>query len=166
MYCHYRILMATKPTPLAVRFWRMVRKTDGCWLWAGATFFHGYGAISGGRKVGPLRAHRVSWEIHFGPIPSGLRVLHHCDTPACVRPDHLFLGTQQDNLSDMAAKHRGRRSGLPGTTNAQAKLTDEAVREARAARANGATFDSLAHRYGVSQKAIMNAVNRVTWRHV
>lgn len=101
-----------KTTSFEDRFWRRVNKTDTCWLWTG-------GCI-GGRDRGPthvygevwrdnvkLLTHRVSWEMAFGPIPDGLFVLHRCDTPLCVRPDHLFLGTQADNARDMWAKGRG-----------------------------------------------------------
>jgi hypothetical protein len=90
------------------RFWARVRKSDGCWEWTGACFkCGGYGqfTIEHGQQV---RAHRHSWELHNGPIPKGLWVLHRCDNPKCVRPDHLFLGTCTDNARDMMAKGRGR----------------------------------------------------------
>lgn len=95
--------------PLAVRFWRfVVRGTtdDDCWGWVGATQHPGYGRIGvgGGGNVG--FAHRVSWELHNGPTPNGLFVLHRCDNPPCTNPRHLFLGTQQENLKDMTAKGR------------------------------------------------------------
>ncbi len=93
---------------VAERFWAKVRKGEGCWLWVGAKQHNGYGYLhSGGHSIRkPLRAHRVSWELHNGPIPDGLRVLHSCDTPCCVNPAHLFLGTQSDNMKDCAAKGR------------------------------------------------------------
>lgn len=85
---------------------RVAVDPDGCWLWTGLADQHGYGRIHFEGRV--TRAHRVSWMIHEGPIPEGQKVLHRCDTPACVRPDHLFLGTQADNMADMNAKGRGR----------------------------------------------------------
>ena len=115
--------------PAEVRFWRQVNKTDGCWLWTGHPMKHGgYGAIGViyGGKTRMIRAHRFSWEIHNGPIPTGLCVLHSCDTPLCVRPDHLFLGTQQENLEDMRRKGRGHKlPPLRGHEHPEAKLSFE-----------------------------------------
>lgn len=86
------------------RFWSNVRRSDGCWEWTGSKRGNGYGCLAvGGRQVG---AHRVAWETQNGPIPEGLFVLHKCDNPPCVRPDHLFLGTAKDNAMDMARKGR------------------------------------------------------------
>lgn len=83
------------------RFWIKVDRTDdGCWLWNGATQSKGYGCF------GPYLAHRYGYELQHGPIPEGMLVCHHCDTPRCVRGDHLFLGTHQDNMADMVAKQR------------------------------------------------------------
>jgi len=89
------------------RFWaRVDRDPDGCWEWTGARWVEGYGRLSLGPGVGPKKAHRLSWELHYGAIPDGLDVLHRCDNPPCVRPDHLFVGTQADNMRDARAKHR------------------------------------------------------------
>lgn len=93
---------------LAKRFWPKVEKTEHCWTWSGAKNRRGYGWLHNGSRTTrkPMRAHRASWEIHFGKIPDGLWVLHRCDNPPCVRPDHLFLGTRTDNMRDCAAKGR------------------------------------------------------------
>lgn len=95
----------TAHAPAEVRFWRRVDKTDDCWLWTGGSNGLGYGVfgIATGQTMG---AHRYSWQIVFGPIPDGMFVCHQCDTPACVRPDHLFLGTHEDNMVDMVSKGR------------------------------------------------------------
>lgn len=95
--------------PLSLRFWDKVeRNEDGCWLWRASTDPRGYGKIvvhvDGEARLSG--AHRVSWELANGPIPTGLCVLHRCDTPSCVRPDHLFLGTLADNTKDMYGKGR------------------------------------------------------------
>ena len=90
--------------PLAVRFWAKVQKTDGCWLWTGGLKVAGYGGFYTDRRGRSVLAHRVAWELTNGPIPEGLDCLHTCDTPSCVRPDHLFLGTHADNMQDAARK--------------------------------------------------------------
>ena len=91
------------------RFWARVQKGEGCWRWDGSKNRYGYGFVSYGPRGAQTRvqAHRVAWTLAYGPIPDGAFVLHHCDNPPCVRPDHLFLGTQGDNMVDMAAKRRG-----------------------------------------------------------
>jgi HNH endonuclease len=146
--------MHTYPDTVVQRFWSCVDKTDTCWLWTGTTRdTFGYGALSVNSAF--IMAHRLSYELHVGPIPNGLFVLHRCDVPPCVRPDHLFLGTQLDNIRDMIQKNRqhyaqgdnngartrpdrlarGSRHGththpesVPhGSQHSQAKLTEESV---------------------------------------
>src|SRR5262245_56294238 len=95
--------MATNDDSVKRRFWSKVQKTETCWLWTGAKT-RGYGAINIDHHA--VLAHRVSYELHIGPIPDGLYVLHRCDVHACVRPDHLFLGTHLDNIQDMVLKKR------------------------------------------------------------
>lgn len=90
---------------LAERFWEKVEKTDGCWLWTASLTNKGYGEFRL-NEPSPILAHRVAYELAHGPIPPGLFVCHHCDNPPCVRPDHLFLGTQKDNAQDMVRKGR------------------------------------------------------------
>jgi hypothetical protein len=89
------------------RFWSKVRKGDGCWEWVGSQDRQGYGefVVSMGPRV-RSRAHRVAWELTNGPIPDGLNACHRCDNPVCVRPDHIFIGTQRDNVRDAMAKGR------------------------------------------------------------
>lgn len=106
-YCCHACYVAARTRSLAARFWAKVNKTPTCWLWTANRLPKGYGVINvGGRAGSQQLAHRVSWELHFGPIPDGLWVLHRCDNPPCVRPDHLFLGTVQDNVDDMVTKGR------------------------------------------------------------
>lgn len=94
------------------RFWKSVKKElgKGCWNWTAAKIC-GYGAFS---ALGEQRAHRVAYRLFVGEIPEGLYVLHKCDNPKCIRPDHLFLGTQQDNVDDKVAKGRQSRLGPNG----------------------------------------------------
>lgn len=101
--------MAGHKVPLEKRFWKRIRKTDTCWLFGGSLTSSGYGRLSEMTEHGERshRAHRVSWELHFGSIPEGLLVLHKCDVPQCVNPSHLFLGTHRDNAIDKTIKDRG-----------------------------------------------------------
>ena len=96
-------------------------------------------------------AHRISWELHFGPVPEGLHVLHHCDVPRCVRPDHLFIGTRSDNMADMQAKGRGNRS--------DPKLVDEVM----GLRSAGRTQQSIADQLGISQSLVSLIVLGQHW---
>ena len=100
----------TRRQPIADRFWPKVAKSgpDECWLWTRSLNKYGYGQINSGGRGRPIVAHRVSWEIHFGPIPDGLFVLHHCDNTPCDNPSHLYLGTKKLNSADMIARNRGR----------------------------------------------------------
>ena len=103
-------------TPNEIRFWRFVEKGPGCWTWTGAKGQEGYGKFSVLiPRLHQIRAHRFSYELHFGPLPAGMQVCHHCDTPSCVRPDHLFVGTQLDNMRDMVAKGRSRNNNSSRT---------------------------------------------------
>lgn len=109
-----------RPRNTVLTFWASVVHTDTCWLWIGRTNgSEGYGKLSWHNA--DVYAHRLSWELHVGPVPLGLWVLHRCDNPPCVRPDHLFLGTHEDNMLDAARKHRLRNqwhkgSGTSATT--------------------------------------------------
>lgn len=94
--------------PIETRFWKkVVKRKLGCWNWTGSTDKLGYGRMSvGARGMGHIKAHRVSWLIHYGEIPAGLVVAHACDNPNCVNPKHLLIGSQMANLVDMGKKGR------------------------------------------------------------
>jgi hypothetical protein len=104
---------------LEERFWAKVerRGIDECWPWK-ATRRNGYGRLSAARSGGLQGAHRIAWSLANGEIPAGLKILHHCDNPPCCNPQHLFLGTQADNVHDMFRKGRGR---IPVRWPAEAK---------------------------------------------
>lgn len=100
--------------PLQERFWRSVNKTATCWVWTRSVNTWGYGQIRN-EKGTYTTAHRISWRLHRGEIPEGQAVLHTCDNTRCVRPDHLFLGSQADNMRDKVGKGRqakGERHGM------------------------------------------------------
>ena len=93
--------------PIKERFWNGVKKTDNCWEWIKAKDRFGYGYIkAGGKDRRMLKVHRVSYILNFGEIPKGMCVLHRCDNPSCVNPEHLSLGTQSDNVADCHNKGR------------------------------------------------------------
>lgn len=148
---------------LAERWGERIQVTpEGCWGWLGAKS-RGYGVLSVGSNCrGTKRAvyaHRFSWEKRFGPIPLGAFVLHKCDNPACCRPEHLFLGSHEDNMRDRSEKNRVPR----GEHHHGARLTEKIVKEIRSA---AETHAALATQYGVTETAIEKIINRRTWRHV
>lgn len=148
-----------KPAALS-RFWERVTRGDGCWEWQGTKLANGYGCLKSGGKM--LKAHRAAWELVNGAISDGMCVCHRCDNPACVRPDHLFLGTNADNMADKVAKGR-----QPyGERSAQAKITEHDVVDIRTLRAFGARQSALARAFGVSQQLVSAICNRLVWSHV
>lgn len=139
-------------------FWGRVSPLgeDECWLWRGGTT-RGYGVFTVATKH--VYAHRVSWELHKGPIENGLDVLHRCDVPLCVNPNHLFLGTQTDNVNDMWAK--GRANPPVGERNRHAKLTAEQVYEIRD---SSKSLRELALQYGVTMSMLSSIKRRASWK--
>lgn len=136
------------------------RDGEGCWEWTGYTK-NGYGVISLNDAHAYL--HRLSWRLHRGPIPEGLSVLHRCDNKRCVRPDHLFVGTQQDNVDDMHAKERHVDPPIfRGTENAKATKEFDDVEHARSLRASGLTQRAVADLLGVSQSTVWRWIHRAT----
>lgn len=121
----------------------------GCWEWQRGRDQCGYGTLNV-RGLNSNRTHRISYQLHFGPIPPGMEVLHKCDNPPCVNPAHLELGTHAENMRQMSERKRASR----GVDNPRTKLTDEQVAEARAMRAAGHTSIGIARHFGVSQPYI------------
>jgi hypothetical protein len=161
-------------------YWRNVvkgRSPEECWGWAGYANRHGYGQVT--RRGHHLKAHRYSWEIHFGPIPEGLGVLHHCDNPPCTNPLHLYLGTQKDNIRD--AWRRGRldhtreqhRLRLRGERCRFSKLTEVEVRAIRnlykgrgCQNPTKPSYLTIGKRFGVSASAVGLIIKREVWTHI
>lgn len=166
-----------KGLPLADRFWSKVDKSggpDACWPWLRRLTPKGYGQFQLDVRKS-VRAHRLAWELdrRVAPPPH-LAVCHDCDNPKCCNPNHLWLGTQLQNIEDRDAKGRtarGDRVGdsdrrARGTANAKSKLTEGCVRQIRARSSDGATHAELAREYGVSENSIRKVVNRRSWSHV
>ncbi len=165
------------PGTVEDRFWARVDKSGECWLWTGRTSGSGYGLFD----VGPghaEHAHRYSARLHGIALPPGFYACHHCDTPPCVRPEHIFAGTQADNLADAAAKGRtarGLRNGhythpesyAAGEAHHNTTLTTPQVLAIRERYTpHGPSQSQLAREYGVTQATIFNILHRRTWRHL
>lgn len=163
--------MARLVRPLMDRFdakW-MPEPNTGCWLWTGAT---NDGASRYGKFMVESHghaqrivdfAHRVSWRLHRGEIPDGMCVCHHCDTPACVNPDHLFLGTYADNTADMHAKGRASGGSMPGESHPNHKLTEEIVRVILESTEPARVLD---RRFGVSGGTCGLIRRGRSWKHI
>lgn len=148
------------------RFWNKVEKGPGCWEWKGR-LDGGYGRIASGSPMsGTLvhhRAHRLSWEIaNSAPVPNDMQVLHLCDNPACVNPDHLEAGTGAENMRQKVERGRS----LFGEKNPRSVLTESLVAEIRRAVRRGESYTSLAEKYGLTSVSIGNAARGKTWKKV
>lgn len=144
------------------RFLAKVDKSGQCWIWTAATFSDGYGAFQLSNPVRTVRAHRFSFVVYKTEFESDLQVLHHCDNPLCVRPDHLFLGTVVDNMKDRDSKRRQ----THGTKQWQAKLNATSVREIRRLYADGVSIAKLARKFKMGETPIRNVCFRHSWKHV
>ncbi|AUR94122.1 hypothetical protein NVP1191O_63 [Vibrio phage 1.191.O._10N.286.52.B4] len=141
------------------RFFNRFKKDhSGCWLWVSHCDKDGYGILPATGAA--VRAHRLSYEIHKGPIPHGMVICHSCDNPSCVNPDHLFSGTTKDNCQDMLSKGRDK---MVGSRNNKAKLTEVQVTEIRS---SGRSKYELAETYSVSVSTIKQIRRNKSWRHV
>jgi hypothetical protein len=155
-----------KRKPVIERFFRLINKTPSCWIWIGSCYKNGYGSFGVGIwKEGTFKntyAHRVSYELHKGPIPIGLCVLHKCDNPPCVNPDHIWLGTTADNVRDKVNK---KRHGF-GEKNSQAILKEKDIIEIRKLHNDGMKQIEIAKKFPVHKGTIWQIVNRLSWKHI
>lgn len=170
-----------------VRFYRHVDKGegDGCWLWVGNKDKGGYGKFTLAKGI-YKRSHRVAWVLAGNPEPlPSVYLLHSCDNPACVRPEHLRCGTQKENIADMDRKGRRpkgyKRPAIQGDnhpfrkhpervprgeSSGVSKLTDDGVREIRRMFSEGATITKIAQAFGLHKSTVSAVVNRKRWTHV
>ena len=136
-------------------------QNSGCWIWISADT-EGYGDF----YFHPTfeRAHRASWMLYRGEIPAGIFVLHKCDNPSCVNPNHLFLGTNDDNMKDMVRK--GRQKSIRGSQHKNAKVTEDNVIEMRKLSASGMSQYKIAEMFGIGKSMANYICNRTSWKHV
>ena len=135
---------------------------DGCWDWNKKCLRDKYPKMHFCRNEPKVMIHRYSWTLHKGEIPEGKLVLHKCDNSRCSNPDHLFLGTNNDNINDMLEKRRN----PVGITHGCAKLTDDDIFKIRAFLAQGISLNKLAQEFNVAKKTILNIKQKKTWKHI
>lgn len=145
---------------------KITKDASGCWLWNGVLDKKGYGRIFVNRKR--YFAHRLSWIVHNGEIPQGMYILHKCDNPTCVNPDHLFIGTQKDNVDDCIEKGRRKHVAeslcrIYGSKNGGARLTENDVIEIKKRLSVGEQQKRLAIEYGVGRATIWDIAHGKTW---
>lgn len=142
-----------------VDFWKKVDKgphSKGCWIWTAGTNSDGYGSMKLGQRK--QSSHRISYELANGPIPAGMDVLHHCDNRRCVNPEHLFLGTNLDNVRDRESKGRG--GDHKGVHNGRTHIPDAVIESIRRRYAEGGVSQKyLAEVHGVSQPYVSEIVH-------
>lgn len=147
------------------RFWSKVRKTDTCWLWLAQLNTQGYGVFHYHRRGHPayrspqIYAHRLSWMFENGQFPEGLEIIHKCDTPACINPDHLTIGTHGENMRDMVYKKRHQY----GENHALAKLNVDVIRQIRN---DPRSSRKAAPDYRIAASTIRGIRNGRHWKHV
>lgn len=144
---------------------RTVEQANGCLLWAGPKRPNGYGHIQeGGKGSRTLSTHKLAYELHHGPVPKGMVVMHSCDNPACVNPAHLSVGTFKENTADMIAKGRKRTVAPLGARNGKAVLNAEMVRYIR--KETEKNMVELAAELGVSRSTVRGVRSGRCWGHV
>lgn len=151
--------MARPRIPLSEKIERNITRIpeSGCWIWMSSLNKGGYGRVCAGKK--PFFAHRVSYEQKHGSIPNGMMALHHCDVRCCVNPDHIFIGTQKDNMTDKVRKNRQAK----GINHGNAKLTEDQVREIKS---SSETSIKLAAKFNYSASMIREIKNGNLWKHL
>lgn len=168
-FCSMRCRGLSQRTTLET-FWTRVEKTDGCWIWKGATSHNGYGVLTMGGKQ--HKAHRIAYDLTHD-VPLGeLFACHTCDNPRCVRPDHIFAGTTYDNMQDMIRKGRskyhlgGALKQRIGERNGRARLTEEQVLVIRQKHATGKySISELAREYNISNRQIGRVIEGESWAY-
>jgi hypothetical protein len=153
--------------PVGIRFWDKVFKSpepNGCWLWQGKLNSKGYGTTTAWAKT--ISTHRLSYILEHGSIPEDMHVLHKCDVRNCVRPDHLFIGTNHDNVLDCLHKGRKVIPDNSGSNHGMAKLTEVDVSEILKLHREGVNNIELSKMFKTADGNISRIVNGLSWKHV
>lgn len=139
-----------------------IDQETGCWNWNGSLINKGYGQISiKGKNCQP---HRISWKVFVGEIPKGMQINHKCHNSKCINPEHLYTGTQQENIRDMDLSNR--RSISFGSKCNQSRLNDGLIKIIRDSLSKGSRACDLANEFGVGRTCIANIKHKRTWKHV
>jgi hypothetical protein len=175
-YCSEACYSAVVHAADVARFWSKVDTSGDCWLWTAGTTAKGYGVFGTGSKRDGTATHviatRFVWQLTHGPIPPGLLVCHSCDTPACVNPTHLYLGTAAENSAAMVSRGRHLEGNLRaarkrrGEANPNSRLTTEQARRIREVYRTGMATSALARQYGVSRQVIWRVGTGRDWPDV
>jgi len=147
------------------RFWSKVAITanpNNCWIWKGAKSSGGYGCFGYNGKI--YTASRLAYQFHYGDYDQSLLVCHKCDVRHCCNPNHLFLGTNVDNMQDMLKK--GRNKAYLGESNFKSKIKNENVFEMISLRQSGLSYPEIGKRYGISPEQVSNICRRKNWKHI
>ena len=140
-----------------------IRKTPTCWIWVGHKNEHGYGIITNENKK-QVKAHRFIYEQTYGAIPPKMNALHKCDNPACVNPQHIYLGTQKDNVRDMMERNRGGYKAMGGDDHPNRKITMDKANEIRRLWSLGGVFQrELGEKFGISQAVVSKILRGQAW---
>lgn len=162
-FCSHACRSAESQSRNDEKFWAKVEKTDDCWLWTGSTNYAGYGVFYP-QKHRSILAHRRAYAQTYGKLSDDVCVLHKCDNPPCVNPDHLFAGTRGDNIMDMVSKGRNRH--LKGIHHPHAKLNPDIVRDMRIFYDGGFSYRDIGEMLGLHHSTVARIINKETWRHV
>lgn len=148
------------PSSAEDKFWSHVEKSNDCWNWVGGKDGGGYGCFSSS-MMKERKSHRISWILHYGEIPNGMHILHHCDNPSCVNPNHLFIGKNVDNVRDKIRK--GRIGDFSGTRNGMCKLTENEVLNIRKLHDEGVSYRMLSKKFNIGMTQIGRIIRKESW---
>jgi hypothetical protein len=148
-----------------LKFWRNVSigNDNDCWEWQKYRNAKGYGMAGFNKKV--MLTHRIAWLLSNGDIPSGIQVLHHCDNPPCCNPNHLFLGTNYDNVIDKIKKGRSKLNIKTGENHYFSKLTEASVLQIRTLYFNGEKQKNIAKHFNISVCTVEKILAGTSWNH-